>query len=181
MKVTKTMTNNAGFSLIELMVVVAIIGVLASIAVPSVGKYMAKSRQSEAKANLASYYVSQKAFFAEYNSYDSRFGAIGYAPEGILRYNLGTASGFKAPGELYRFPTGGNVSVDTMAFCGKAPAYNNGCSLVQVVKPVLPSTTVDQAAFMAGAGGQIRTGATNQDHWTMNQNKDLNNVQDGTM
>jgi type IV pilus assembly protein PilA len=67
--------SQAGFSLVELMVVVAIIGILASLAIPSVGKYMAKARQSEAKTQLASLYTAEKAFFAEYTVYDSRFGA----------------------------------------------------------------------------------------------------------
>src|SRR5690606_8352159 len=85
--------NNKGFSLVELMVVVAIIGILASVAVPSVNKYMAKSRQSEAKTNLGSLYSAEKAFAAEYTRYHSNFRAIGYSPEGRIRYNIGFAGG----------------------------------------------------------------------------------------
>ena len=44
----KLFTNKKGFSMIELMVVVAIIGVLAAIGIPQYSKFQAKARQSEA-------------------------------------------------------------------------------------------------------------------------------------
>ena len=44
--------NNKGFTLIELMVVVAIIGIMGAIAYPSYDSYMKKSRRSDAKVAL---------------------------------------------------------------------------------------------------------------------------------
>jgi prepilin-type N-terminal cleavage/methylation domain-containing protein len=49
-----------GFTLIELMIVVAIIGVLASIAIPSFVRFQARARQAEVSTNLKSLYTSMR-------------------------------------------------------------------------------------------------------------------------
>lgn len=54
-----------GFTLIELMIVVAIIGILAAIAIPNFLQYQLKSRQSEAKTNLQAIKTSEVSFQAE--------------------------------------------------------------------------------------------------------------------
>ena len=63
------MKNNKGFTLIELMIVVAIIGILAAVAIPNFRNYQLKSKESEAKVNLAAIGVAQEAYFAEYDAY----------------------------------------------------------------------------------------------------------------
>ena len=62
-------SKQSGFSLVELMVVVAIIGVLASLAVPRFKTFQAKARQAEAKTNLAHLYTLQQSFHADYDTY----------------------------------------------------------------------------------------------------------------
>ena len=89
-----------GFTLIELMIVVAIIGILAAIAIPNFTRFQAKSKQSEVKTNLKAIFTAAKSYFAERDNYGSTFNDIGYASE---------------PGGRYKFAwnasTGGNTSI----------------------------------------------------------------------
>lgn len=52
-----------GFTLVEIMVVVAILGLLASVAVPAVGAYVRRSKTAEARIQLAKMYDASSAFF----------------------------------------------------------------------------------------------------------------------
>ena len=60
--------NENGFSLIELMVVVAIIGILSAVAVPQFQKFQKKAKQAEAKMGLAAVYTAQKVFHIEHDT-----------------------------------------------------------------------------------------------------------------
>ena len=73
--------DEAGFTLIELMIVVAIIGILAAIAIPNFMRFQARARTSEARSNLAAVYTSQQAYMQEFNSYRNDIRALGFAPE----------------------------------------------------------------------------------------------------
>jgi type IV pilus assembly protein PilA len=91
-----------GFTLIELMIVVAIIGILAAIAIPNFVKFQCRSKQSEAKGNLKALYVAMESYRAEYDTYtSSECGAacdganpVGFAPKGgKIRYTYNQTSG----------------------------------------------------------------------------------------
>jgi type IV pilus assembly protein PilA len=58
-----------GFTLIELMIVVAIIGILAAIAIPNFVRFQLRSKSSEGKTNLAAIRTAEESYFAEYGTY----------------------------------------------------------------------------------------------------------------
>jgi type IV pilus assembly protein PilE len=61
--------NQKGFTLIEIMVVVAIVGILASIAIPSYTDYVKKGKAAEATANLADLHVKMEQYYQDNRTY----------------------------------------------------------------------------------------------------------------
>jgi len=82
-----------GFTLIELMIVVAIIGILAAIAIPNFIRFQARSKQSEAKSNLKSMFTAQRSYYQEHDAYDILIHKVGFAPERGNRYFYQTGVG----------------------------------------------------------------------------------------
>ncbi len=90
LKLFQHQPNQKGFTLIELMIVVAIIGILAAIAIPNFLRYQAKSRQTEAKTNLGGIFVAEVSYYGEQARY-SDFSDIGFALAGSSnRYSYRT-------------------------------------------------------------------------------------------
>ena len=63
-----------GFTLIELMIVVAIIGILAAIAIPSFVQMQLKARRAELPANLDGLRTAEVAYHAEWDAFTSSGG-----------------------------------------------------------------------------------------------------------
>ena len=96
-----------GFTLIELMIVVAIIGLLAAIAIPNFQNYQCKSRQAEAQLVLGQIKKAQEVYFSENNRYSSSLGRIGLEISNNANYS---ASILSASGTGYTAKTHGRNS-----------------------------------------------------------------------
>ena len=84
-----TFKRSSGFTLLELMIAVTIIGILAAIAYPSYTEYVIRSKRADAKAALLKVQLAEEKWRANHTSYTSELGNTGL--------KLGTAS----PGGYY--------------------------------------------------------------------------------
>jgi len=161
----KAMRKQQGFTLIELMIVVAIIGILAAIAIPNFLRYQAQARQAEARTNLGGIFVAEVSFFGE-NTRFSDFAEIGFTLAGTSnRYTYRAMLTTAVAGVV----SGGAVGI-----------INSG------IGAIAPDNTVIAAAssgfgFTATAVGNLDNDPT-IDQWHVNdlkqnlQNADTNDV-----
>ena len=66
---TRMMRKNEGFTLIELMIVIAIIGILAAIAIPQFSAYRQRSYNAAAEADLRNATTAQEAYYVDAQHY----------------------------------------------------------------------------------------------------------------
>ena len=76
----KSLKRQDGFTLVELMVVVAIIGLLSAVAIPNFKKYQSKAKVSEAKLQLAAAYMAEQSFFSDFNLFSNCLSYMGFDP-----------------------------------------------------------------------------------------------------
>lgn len=105
-------SSRAAFTLVELMIVVAVIGVLATIAIPLLVTFQLRSKTAEAKTNLSAIQVLEETFYSEHQTYrsanaepaaipgavaamfdevNSDFRVLGFVPEGRVYFSYGVA------------------------------------------------------------------------------------------
>ncbi len=151
---SQKVTNESGFTLVELMIVVAIIGILSAVAVPNFKRYQAKSKTSEAKIQLASAYTAEQAFYGDFGIYHNCLAYMGYDPsnESNSRY----------------FGVGIDVAAN-IAANSWATATNSGLNPTSCAQT--KASAVGETYFDAGkgAGNVISTGANgvNSDNGTI--------------
>ena len=160
--------KSAGFTLIELMIVVAIIGILAAIAIPNFLNFQLRARAGEGKTNLAAVRTAQESFAAEFTTYipnaafpramtpaaldkvkvfwdttlpgDDGFEQVGWEPEGDVYYGYQVLA---APGGC---PAAGNPCTTYTAEAASDIDDDGTANWWGYVKPdvngiVIPGTT----------------------------------------
>ena len=78
--------NKKGFSLIELIVTIVVLGIIASLAIPLYLNYRKKAITIEAKANLSQLYKYEIDYFSEHDTFISDLNTLGFNPEGNRYY-----------------------------------------------------------------------------------------------
>ena len=139
-----------GFTLIELMIVVAIIGILAAIAIPNFMRFQARARQSEAKTNLKGYFTAAKSRYAEDSTLNCGF--CDFKPE---------------KGTIYDYRVSNGTAEVSMAGTKKS----EGTVSTNVLATVCDS---DLGLFTANATGNV-DGDTFRDGWMINDSNQLCN------
>lgn len=94
------MKNNKGFTLIEVMIVVAIIGILAAIAYPSYDEYVKRGNRTEGQAFLSDVAARQERYFSQNNAYITdtddlaKLGVSASSPTGKYTLSLSDDDGY---------------------------------------------------------------------------------------
>ncbi|MEM6531052.1 MAG: prepilin-type N-terminal cleavage/methylation domain-containing protein [Myxococcota bacterium] len=159
-----TGNKQRGFTIIEAVIVAAIVSVLSSIALPQVISFLAKARQAEAKAHLASLFKVELAYAADKERFTDSLVAVGFLPEGSSRYIVGFTS-----------DTSGSGVNDTAELSAVRPAVRTsemtllGLPLTDADLPLSPVTAT---SFTIGAAGNV-DGDSDLDQWTMNDGNEL--------
>lgn len=89
--------RSGGFSLLELMIVVAVAAILVMIAMPNYQRMVERVKLNQGKMALASLHSAEKIFYAEYESYTTRLDAVGFLLEGKTYFEIGFDMDFPPP------------------------------------------------------------------------------------
>jgi type IV pilus assembly protein PilA len=146
-KISKWIGNKKGFTLIELMIVVAIIGILAAIAIPNFMRFQAKSKQSEAKTNLGAIGTTAEAYRAEKDTYVTDWAGLGWQAQGTTRYDYG-------------------YNAILLDLAQVPPVTYN---------PEVNAVAATATTFLAAAEGDVDAETVGEDCWTYDQNRTLLN------
>ena len=150
----------AGFTLVELMIVVVILGILAAVAIPAFTRYVKRSKTSEATGNISKIYQGEVSYFNQSSEQSiASFASAAATPSGTL-------SASKFPAQPTAFT--GNSGWSAIGFSVDSPLYYaytavaDGTSFTATANgdidgDTVPSTFSRSAALNAGEiqGSQI--------------------------
>ncbi|MGO9037432.1 MAG: pilin [Steroidobacteraceae bacterium] len=164
-EIAATKLNHKGFTLIELMIVVAIIGILAAIAIPAYQNYTIRSQVTEGLNLADGWKTAVSEYYAQYGNFPGCFtiapagaagcisvtgatsgkyvSAIAVNANGVLQVTYGNQANAKITGLLLALAPGLSANKDIVWFCGTASTVAAG-----VTAPVGVNTTNVPAAYL---------------------------------
>jgi type IV pilus assembly protein PilA len=184
--------KNKGFSLVELMIVVAIIGILAAVAIPNFQRFQRKARQSEARSLLSGLYTATSSARSEWGVYVGDFLSNGYAPDGQLTYRVDFAEGAneRILNNNMAIPGASAAAGNCITTFGVVGGFPAGCTVAFAmwaqrpngIASSLPGPTAAAVAGVANGGNTFTAtagafiGGAIADNWTIDQTKNLQNT-----
>lgn len=170
--IVSRLNRRQGFSLVELMIVVAIIGILAALAIPRFQQFQSKSRQAEARSNLAHIYTLQVSYNGDNDTF-SNFACLSQGTPSDDANSAGTACGNSAATAW--------SGVNTCNTTNDIGFRVTDCKKVRYLytnRGDQNRFTATAAELTAGTGASRRVFpgcTTNADRWEINQDKSLYN------
>lgn len=160
-------TNNKGFTLVELMVVVAIIGILTAVAIPNFKNYQAKAKTSEAKLALSGLYNGEIALMGDEDIYGSCLPFMGISEPKNNYY----AIGFK---EVFDNEVAGCASgADSTAFYPQTKKVGKKFIADLTGISAAEAQADEFKAFAAGILKPGNDGVANANQWSIDQDRTL--------
>lgn len=190
--VRKHSGGQSGFTLIEMMVAIAILGAIAAMAVPNYMGFVARSRQSQAKVELASIFAAEKNFAVETGTYTMCLADAGYRAGPSERYY---AVGFLPTSVPSACGAAGNEPCNRVIFSGTrlpvlaCPAANvaydasilgrarlGAPTTIPTSADLGPTSVIAKNTFKARAAGNVGgVGSSTYDRWSIDDGKNVIN------
>jgi len=196
----KCTKNQKGFTLIELMTTVAIVGTLAAVGVPQYRKFQRRARRAEANMVLGVVASNQSTFRAEYNAITNSLGALGVElenPPTFYRFGFPTGAcadqamalsvngaAIAAAPAGFAFPGWNTAQVPGTSLVGGAAAAATsigpagGAGIAAIAAGCLAANILAANAYTVSASGQV--GGPVADQVQIDQARTVTIQQDGT-